>query len=113
MVYSLSDRLRGYNNAAKNTDWVRFIQDHKEYIKLQSNRRRLTLNEVSVYKHRIKEFIIVQQICTYELIWILLLINNLLDTVSLENKTFLYVPSSEIINNLRKKYVTYIGKKSL
>lgn len=113
MAISLYTKLKNYNNTAKDTNWVKFIQDHKEYIKTQSNRRRLTINEISVYRHRVKEFIIVQSLCEYELIWILLLINDMLDNISLENKTLLYVPSKDIIDDLRKKYTTFVGKQTL
>jgi len=113
MAVSLSDRLKSFNNNAKSSDWVRFIQDHKEYIKLNSNRRRLNINEISIYKHRIREFITVQQLCSYELVWILFLINDLTVKPTLENKTLLYIPAPAIIDDLRKKHKAFTSKQSL
>lgn len=113
MTTPLSTILKNYTNTATDSNWIRFIQDHKEYIKNRSNRRQLNINEISIYKNKLREFITVQQLCPYDLVWILFLINDMTDRMSLENKNALYVPDTTTINDLKKKYNTFTSKQTL
>jgi hypothetical protein len=87
-------------------DWIQFVQDHREYITTRSTLVEITPNEMVYYKYRIRKYL------TYKgynpgLEMAFRTINHLRNNNDFdEDITKVYLPNSEVLNELRRSYKT-------
>lgn len=106
-VLSLAEKLRNdIDYSPSDSKWFQFIQDHKDYIKEKSKLVFIDRNIMNSYKFRPFDLLSYLKI-KYNLFWIILFINNIIEPTSFENITFMYIPDENILYNLRMNYNTF------
>lgn len=110
-VESLATQLRTVKYSPSEEKWFNFIQDHKEYLKSVSKTVYIDVNLMNSYKFRPKDFLSYLNI-KYDVMWVILLINKILDPTEFVNKDYILIPDESTIYDLRIRYSTYIKKDS-
>lgn len=109
MAESLLTKLRAMKYNPSDVRWVQFIQDHKNYLTSKSEVIVISKNIMNLYKYRPMDFLNYLKV-QYDLCWIILYINNILDPMNFINKNFIYKPTTKTITDLKTKYNTYLKK---
>jgi hypothetical protein len=93
-----------YNDTS--SDWLQFIQDHREYLRERSEYTEVTPNEMAYYQYRIRKYLEHKSYGTmYELIF--RIVNYLTrDSDFNSSITGVYFPNTDDIIELRRLYQT-------
>ena len=93
-----------YNDTS--SDWLQFIQDHREYLRERSEYTEVTPNEMAYYQYRIRKYLAYKGYDPqYEKVF--RIINNLFHDYDFNDTvTHVYFPDTSVIAELWRLYLT-------
>lgn len=104
---SLIESLKNKDYAPTSKQWVQFIQDHINFLKEKSKKVILSVNTMNTYRYKPNAFLASQQV-KYEIFWVVLLINRILNPVDFNNISIVYIPTANVIYDLKVKFNTFL-----
>lgn len=104
----LSTRILGrtcIGFGSQNKYWVQFVNDHKRYIRQNSDIQTFNTYDLLRYRYRPEEFFKDKASCSSDTTWIYLLVNDIRSPEEFNTSiTRLWMPTYSLIEQLRKSY---------